>query len=236
MPALLACRDLLGIAKQWQDRYVCLPLRHHLATDRSPLAPFATKRRLNRVTILDGVSRLKRVEQMPFGTDTVIGMPGRVCDLLTTGNLHLAWVRHFVLDEAGRMLHLDLIRRIAALPAARETALFSATMPKEGGARAEALLRDPVPVSIPRRSLARGEESRSLAVRRTLGQASTPEATARRSGDATRHRVHPDKAWCDRVAAGLEDAGESVGAIHGNKSQPQRELGKWLPGQSPLST
>jgi ATP-dependent RNA helicase RhlE len=106
------------------------------------------------VAILGGMSRSMQVQRMRPGVDIVVGTPGRICDLMATGELKLNEVRYFVLDEADRMLDLGFIRDIrrivAALPGNRQSALFSATMPPDVGRLAETLLRNPVRVEIAR--------------------------------------------------------------------------------------
>src|SRR5215472_1360125 len=176
IPHLLAGRDLLGIAQTGTGKTAAfaLPMLQHLAANREQAHRFATRaiilaptrelalqieaslRRLgdlmpNRiVAILGGVSRFMQVQRMRAGADIVVGTPGRVCDLMSTGELKLDEVTHFVLDEADRMLDLGFIRDIrrivAALPVQRQSALFSATMPAEVGKLAESLLRNPVRV------------------------------------------------------------------------------------------
>src|SRR5215469_1199840 len=95
---------------------------------------------------------------MRRGADIVVGTPGRVCDLMATGELALNQVSQFVLDEADRMLDFGFIRDIrrivAALPGKRQSALFSATMPPDVGTLAETLLRDPLRVDVARRASA----------------------------------------------------------------------------------
>jgi ATP-dependent RNA helicase RhlE len=253
VPALLAGQDLLGVAQTGSGKTAAfgLPLLQHLAADPVRAAPLATRAlilaptrelatqiddnlrllavnlRLSRVTILGGVSRVRQVQQMRRGADIVIGTPGRVCDLLTSGELRLDRARHFVLDEADRMLDLgfvrDVRRIVAALPNDRQTALFSATMPKEVGALAESLLRDPVRVSVAPvpATLPRIAESVHF-----VAHSAKHSLLLRLLGDPTMRRVivfTRTKHGADRVAAKLEDAGESVCTIHGNKSQPQRE-------------
>src|SRR6185437_10205714 len=70
------------------------------------------------VAILGGVSRSMQVQRMRSGADIVVGTPGRVCDLMSTGELKLNEVRSFVLDEADRMLDLGFIRDIRRIVAA----------------------------------------------------------------------------------------------------------------------
>ena len=180
IPHLLLGRDLLGIAQTGTGKTAAfaLPMLQHLADD--PVRPrhFATRalilaptrelalqieaslrdlggqKGLRIVAVLGGVSRFRQAQRMRGGAEIVVGTPGRVCDLMATGELKLNEVSQFVLDEADRMLDLGFIRDIrrivSALPVERQSALFSATMPPEVGRLAETLLRNPVRVDIAR--------------------------------------------------------------------------------------
>ena len=160
IPHLLAGRDLLGVAQTGTGKTAAfaLPMLQHLAGDPAQPHRYGTralilaptrelalqieaslhrlggdqKRRI--VAILGGVSRFMQVQRMRAGADIVVGTPGRICDLMATGELKLNQVSHFVLDEADRMLDLGFIRDIrrivAALPVERQSSLFSATMPR----------------------------------------------------------------------------------------------------------
>ncbi len=253
IPALLDGRDLLGIAQTGTGKTAAfgLPLLQRLATENVRPAPFATRAlilaptrelalqidaslrrlatnlQLRSVTILGGVSRFRQVQAMRRGADIVVGTPGRVCDLLATAELRLGAVSHFVLDEADRMLDLGFIRDIrrivAALPARRQSALFSATMPKEVAGLAESLLRDPIRVSIA--PVAATTPKIEQQVHFVARDQKRPLLMAL-LGDPAMQRVivfTRTKRGADRVAEGLEQAGQTVSAIHGNKSQPQRE-------------
>jgi ATP-dependent RNA helicase RhlE len=162
IPHLLAGRDLLGIAQTGTGKTAAfaLPMLQHLADKQSHPHRFGTRALIlaptrelalqieaslhllsggkpRVVAILGGVSRFMQVQRMRPGADIVVGTPGRICDLMATGELKLNQVSHFVLDEADRMLDLGFIRDIrrivAALPVERQSALFSATMPAEVG-------------------------------------------------------------------------------------------------------
>ena len=158
IPQLLAGRDLLGVAQTGTGKTAAfaLPILQHLAAaGRRPrpfstscliLAPtrelalqidaairsFANGQPISTCVILGGVGRRPQEERMRRGPDIVVGTPGRIRDLMGTKHLRLDQVTHFVLDEADRMLDLGFIRDIrhvvAALPAQRQSMLFSATM------------------------------------------------------------------------------------------------------------
>ncbi len=178
LPAGLAGRDVLGIAQTGTGKTAAfaLPILQQMAA--APLRPrrfatralilsptrelavqieqefkkFGTGLALNTVLIVGGVGRSGQVTRMSRGADIVVGTPGRICDLMSTRNLLIDQCQFFVLDEADRMLDLgfmpDIRRVVAALPARRQSALFSATMPKEILSLAEGLLREPTRVSI----------------------------------------------------------------------------------------
>jgi len=157
----------------------------------------------------------------------LVGTPGRLLDHLRTGTLDLGSVRQLVLDEADQMLDLgflpDVRRILRAVPARRQTLLFSATMPPAIAALAEGILTRPVRVFV-------------------TPAASTVDAVdqhvhfVERSGKAALlHRLLEDpaveralvftrtKRGADRVAQGLVRNGTRAEAIHGNKSQKSRE-------------
>jgi len=178
LPAGLAGRDVLGTAQTGTGKTAAfaLPILQQMAAN--PLRPrrfatralilsptrelavqieqefrkFGTGLALNTVLVVGGVGRSGQVNRMSRGADIVVGTPGRICDLMSTRNLLIDQCQFFVLDEADRMLDLgfmpDIRRVVASLPARRQSALFSATMPKEILSLAEGLLREPVRVSI----------------------------------------------------------------------------------------
>ncbi|HTW71190.1 MAG TPA: DEAD/DEAH box helicase [Acetobacteraceae bacterium] len=253
IPPLLAGRDLLGIAQTGTGKTAAfsLPLLQHLATAAARAAPFHTSAlilaptrelaqqiddslrklgaglRVRSVTILGGVSRSRQVTAMRGGADIVVGTPGRICDLMAAGQLRLGAAPHFVLDEADRMLDLGFIRDIrhiaAALPAQRQSSLFSATMPQEVAHLAEAMLHDPVRVSIApvAATIPKIEE-----VVHFVPQAGKRSLLGWLLADPAMSRVlvfTRTKHGADRVASELGRDGVAVDALHGNKSQPARE-------------
>jgi ATP-dependent RNA helicase RhlE len=179
------------------------------------------------VPILGGVSRFMQVQRMRAGAEIVVGTPGRVCDLLSTGELKLNEVTHFVLDEADRMLDLGFIRDIrrivAALPARRQSALFSATMPAEVAQLAESLLRNPVRVDVAVSAPARLPIEQHVHFVEPAGKRTL---LSRLLNDPALSRVivfTRTKRAADKVADSLDADGIRVSALHGNKSQPARQ-------------
>ena len=228
-----------------------LPMLQHLTARPAPQRPFTARalilaptrelalqieesinklgsgmQRRRVVAILGGMSRSGQVRRMQSGADIVVGTPGRICDLMATRELRLDQVRHFVLDEGDRMLDLgfikDIRRIVAALPAERQSSLFSATMPTEVRRLAEGMLRDPVRVEIAgtTTTVPRIEQHvhivGSSAKRALLGTLLADPALSRVIVfTRTKHTAN-------KVAEHLEAGGVNVDALHGNKSQPAR--------------
>ncbi|MFL5257755.1 MAG: DEAD/DEAH box helicase [Rhodopila sp.] len=253
IPALIHGKDLLGIAQTGSGKTAAfaLPLLQHLAAHHVRPAPFVARAlilaptrelalqidetvralslhvRLRTAVIIGGASRFKQVETMRRGADIVIGTPGRVCDLMQTRELQLGAVTHFVLDEADRMLDLgfikDIRRIVAALPARRQSCLFSATMPTEVASLANSLLRDPVRVEIARKEETAPKIEQFV---HHLAQSGKQSLLLSMLNDDALSKVivfTRTKHGANKVAGVLENAGIQVNAIHGNKSQPQRE-------------
>ncbi|HEX5840128.1 MAG TPA: DEAD/DEAH box helicase [Anaerolineales bacterium] len=97
------------------------------------------------------ISRLNR------GVDVVVGTPGRLLDLIERKALNIKHVRTLVLDEADEMLNMgfmeDVEKILAEIPAERQTALFSATLPPRIRSLASRFMRDPQSVNIKRETL-----------------------------------------------------------------------------------
>jgi len=253
IPPLLAGRDLLGIAQTGSGKTFAfaLPILTHLMAEPRRPAPFQTRAlilaptrelalqideairslaagaRFRTVVIIGGASRYRQCEAMRRGAEIVIGTPGRVRDLMNTRELSIATTERFVLDEADRMLDLGFIRDIrhivAALPARRQSALFSATMPGEIASLAAGLLRDPVRVEIARKEETAPKITQSVRFVPSAGKQALL-AELLREPEFQRVLVFTrTKHGANKVAERLEATGVQVDAIHGNKSQPQRE-------------
>jgi ATP-dependent RNA helicase RhlE len=177
--------------------------------------------------VYGGVGHAPQREALTRGVDVLVATPGRLLDHIGERNVVLDGVEMFVLDEADQMLDMGFIRPIrqivAKLSARRQSLFFSATMPKEIGQLAGELLRDPVKVSV---------TPSATTVERVRQHVYLVDARAKRAllvelfanPELTRTLVFTrTKRGADRVAQHLAASGVSVAAIHGNKSQNQRE-------------
>jgi ATP-dependent RNA helicase RhlE len=141
--------------------------------------------------------------------------------------VHLDRVEVFVLDEADRMLDMGFIHNIrtivAKLPAERQTLLFSATMPREIADLANRLLRDPVRVAVtPAATTVERIAQRVIHLDRG-GKPALLAEILRQESVARTLVFTRTKRGADRVVRALAKAGLAAEAIHGNKSQGQRE-------------
>lgn len=106
------------------------------------------------LAVYGGAPYIRQINELRRGVDVVVGTPGRLIDLLNRGVLDLSAIRTVVLDEADEMLSMGFIEDIetilAATPAGRQTALFSATMPTPIRRLADKYMHNPQSVTIDR--------------------------------------------------------------------------------------
>ncbi len=177
--------------------------------------------------IFGGVPNGKSVRTVARGLDVLVATPGRLLDLIDQRELSLRELEILVLDEADQMLDLGFIhalkRIVRLIPEKRQTLFFSATMPKAIKQLADQYLTNPAQVSVtPVASTVDRVEQR-------LTMVNQAEKTALlihhlRSEPVERALVFSrTKHGADKIVRVFEAAGISANAIHGNKSQAQRE-------------
>ena len=253
IPGVMAGRDLLGIAQTGTGKTAAfaLPILHRLAEDRRPaprrgcrvlvLSPtrelatqiaesfrtYGAGLGMTVAVVFGGVKYGAQIKALAAGVDILVATPGRLIDHLGEKYAKLDQTEVFVLDEADQMLDLGFlqpIRKIVAhLPKERQNLFFSATMPGEIGKLAGELLKDPLKVSV---------APQATTVDRVRQNVIFVEASRKRAllcdmfadPKLTRTLVFTrTKRGADRVAKFLEQAGVTAAAIHGDKSQGQRE-------------
>ncbi len=253
IPILLEGRDVLGLAQTGTGKTAAfaLPLLHRLAEAPRPapkggarvlvLAPTRELvsqiadgfERLGRhmrpsvTTIFGGVSQFHQVNALKTGVDIIVATPGRLLDLIDQGLCDLSPLEALVLDEADQMLDMGFAkpieRIVATLPKNRHTLLFSATMPKSIATLAESLLCDPAKVEIapPSTTVDRIEQSVMFVDAAHKKTALLAQLRAPEIGQAVVFTLQKNIA--NEVCAFLTEAGIAAEALHGNKSQGQRE-------------
>ncbi|MDF2998921.1 MAG: box helicase domain protein [Xanthobacteraceae bacterium] len=253
VPHVLAGRDLIGIAQTGTGKTAAfaLPILHHITTVRQRperraaraliLSPtrelsgqilesfrqYGRHVRPSTALAIGGVPLGRQARALMAGVDVLVATPGRLVDLVENNAVRLDMVEMFVLDEADQMLDMGFIHAIRAivakLPKVRRNLFFSATMPKEIEKLADQLLTNPVRVAVtPVAKTADKIEQKVIFTDRN-GKANLLNELL--SGDAVKSALvfARTKHGADRVVKGLSIAGINAEAIHGNKSQPQRE-------------
>ena len=253
IPHVLAGRDLCGIAQTGTGKTAAfaLPILQRLSQQPARAArgtcrvlvlgptrelasqiaqsfkSYGGRLPLSTAVVFGGVPLGAQQRQLAHGVDILVATPGRLLDLIDRRALSLSGVQILVLDEADRMLDLGFIhalkRIVKMLPRQRQTLLFSATMPRTIAALSEDYLNDPVKVVVtpPATTVERvdqavtfvpSERKRELLATLLHGQNFERVLVFTR----TKHGA-------DKVVRHLSQAGIDSAAIHGNKSQPQRE-------------
>jgi superfamily II DNA/RNA helicase len=189
-----------------------------------------------RVTAVYGGVGLQKQAREAANAHIVVATPGRLEDLLDRGAFTLDHVRVLVLDEADRMLDMGfkpaVDRIVKRCPAKRQTLFFSATLDGEAGRVARAYTRDPaVHEHVPARARAIDIEHRFRPVRHAdRVSALVDELGSTRELALVFVRT---KRGADRLVKRLGTAGVRAVAMHGDKSQSQREkaLARFESGQ-----
>ncbi|MCC9626047.1 DEAD/DEAH box helicase [Thalassospira sp. MA62] len=253
IPSLMNGKDLLGIAQTGTGKTAAfaLPILDRLSKSdiRTPkgacrvlvLAPTrelaaqigdsfrAYGRFLNIRTavVVGGVAHGPQIKAITPGVEVLVATPGRLLDHVDSGKLSLKHVEVVVLDEADHMLDLGFLppikRIIKMLPRERQNLFFSATMPGQIGQLAGDMLSDPVKVSVTPVATTQERVDQSVYLiertrKRQLLAELLDDPIFKRTLVFTR-----TKRGADRVARHLEANQISAAAIHGNKSQNQRE-------------
>jgi ATP-dependent RNA helicase RhlE len=253
IPTVLTGRDLLGIAQTGTGKtaafmlpsldrlaaakrfakpgharmLVLAPTRELAAQIAASAQGYGRFMRLSVGVIFGGVPNQKSVRTVARGLDVLVATPGRLLDLIDQRALSLRDLEILVLDEADQMLDLGFIhalkRIVALVPPKRQTLFFSATMPRAIKELADKYLTNPAEVSV---------TPAATTVER-IDQSVTMVNQAEKTALLALHLQHPSveralvfsrtKHGADKIVRMLEAAGIASAAIHGNKSQAQRE-------------
>ena len=253
IPAVMLGKDLLGIAQTGTGKTAAfaLPILHRLAETRKPaprkgarclvLSPtrelasqiaesfrtYGAHMGMTVAVVFGGAKYGPQVKALTSGIDILVATPGRLIDHLGERTADLSSTEILVLDEADQMLDLGFlqpIRRIVSgMSRKRQNLFFSATMPTEIGKLASELLVNPVTVTVtPVASTAERVDQQLVFIEAPRKRALLAEMFA--DPALSRALVFTrTKRGADRVAKYLDDAGVLAAAIHGDKSQSQRE-------------
>jgi ATP-dependent RNA helicase RhlE len=178
IPALIDGNDLLGIAQTGTGKTAAfsLPIINNFGRNKIDIQAKSTRSLILTPTrelasqimqniddysdglglktkvVYGGVGRQNQVDSIALGLDILVATPGRLLDLIETGDINFKALEVFVLDEADTMLDMgffkDVQTIISKLPKNRQTLLFSATMPAEIEILATAILTSPIKIQI----------------------------------------------------------------------------------------
>ncbi|MYY52931.1 DEAD/DEAH box helicase [Ligilactobacillus salivarius] len=248
IPLVLAGNDVIGQAQTGTGKTAAfglpvlqqldLDLRQIQAVIISPTRELAIqtqeelfhlgKEKRAKVQVVYGGADIRRqIKQLEQHTPHIlVGTPGRLLDHIQRGTINLAHVKHLILDEADEMLDMgfldDIEKIIQAVPAERQTLLFSATMPKEILKIGEKFMVNPQIVKIKAKELTtdlvdqyfvKTKEFEKFDIMTRLIDVQAPELTI--VFGRTKRRV-------DELSRGLEARGYNAAGIHGDLTQQRR--------------
>jgi ATP-dependent RNA helicase RhlE len=216
------------------------PTRELAAQIEESFCAYGKNTPLRTAVIYGGVNQNPQVKALRNGIDILVATPGRLLDLMNQGHVDLKSVEVFVLDEADRMLDLgffpDIRKVVARLPEQRQTMLFSATMPRDIRELANTILSNPAnvqiaPVAATADLIEQGvylvtKRNKSVLLKHLL-----------KSQEITRALVFTrTKRAADKLVKQLQIFGIRSAAIHGDKSQANRErsLDSFRSGKVPV--
>lgn len=182
---------------------------------------------LRHTVVFGGVNQKPQIDKLDKGIDILIATPGRLLDLIGQKHISLDHIRHFVLDEADRMLDMgfihDIKRLLPLLPKRKQTLFFSATMPPAIDKLAKTILHHPTkvevtpvssPVDIIEQSLFMVEKPQKSELLIHILEKEQHKSVLVFS--RTKHGA-------DKIARILNRNGIGCEAIHGNKTQVSRQ-------------
>ncbi|MFI8237509.1 DEAD/DEAH box helicase [Streptomyces sp. NPDC085866] len=248
LPNALAGRDVLGRGRTGSGKTLAfgLPLLARLdgqrAQPRQPLAlvlvptrelaqqvtdalvPYARALRLRLATVVGGMSTGRQASALRGGTEVVVATPGRLKDLIERGDCRLDQVAVTVLDEADQMADMGFMPQVTALldqvPSGGQRLLFSATLDRNIDLLVRRYLHDPVVHSVdPSAGSVSTMEHHLLHVHDADKHTAATEIAAR---DGRVIMFLDTKHAVDRLTEHLLSVGVRASALHGGKSQPQR--------------
>jgi ATP-dependent RNA helicase RhlE len=253
IPALLAGRDLLGIAQTGTGKTAAfgIPLLQKLSIGHVPPKPREAKSlilaptrelavqieqslrtygrflNLKMAVILGGVSQNSQINATKHGVDILVATPGRLLDLINQRHIKLDNVSTFIVDEADRMLDMGFIRDVrkitAMLPRQRQSMLFSATMPDDVVKLVGDMLHQPERIEVAPQGRTADRVVQSLYYVPAMQKR---QLLMHLLGDLAMNRVlvfTRTKHGANKVAEHLLKNGIQSDAIHGNKSQNARQ-------------
>ena len=253
IPHILNKKDILGSAQTGTGKTAAfaLPILHHMIVDKNEpsfkrinvlvvtptrelaiqigenFTTYSKYTDINNTVIFGGVKQIKQTDKLKKGVDILIATPGRLLDLMSQGYISLKDISYFVLDEADRMLDMgfinDIKKIIDKLPRQRQSLFFSATMPNNILKLSNSILNYPEKVSVHQTS------ATADTIDQLIYYTNKSDKRALLT-DILKNKVLSQvlifsrtKHGADRLVKNLKKKKIAAVAIHGDKSQPQRQ-------------
>ncbi len=248
IPPALEGKDIIGLANTGTGKTAAflLPTIEKLLKDRVVasvliLAPtrelaqqideefrrFSAGQKLYSTLVVGGANITRQIQQVKRGPHVIIGTPGRIKDLIDRRVLRLHMVNTFILDEADRMCDMGFVRDIrtieSELPKERQTFCFSATMTNDVKLIVEQFMREPVTVSVVKNQTNDHIEQDVIHTRDKAHKIEVLTELLRQPEFGKVIIFGETKYGVQRLADNLTKSDLPAAAIHGNKSQSQRE-------------
>ena len=206
---------------------ILTPTRELAIQINDSIREYTTYSGIRHTVIYGGVKQHAQVSALKAGVDILVATPGRLLDLINQRYVSLHAIKHFVLDEADRMLDMgfihDIKKLLPLLPRERQTLFFSATMPSSITVLSRSILHNPVRVEVdPTSSVVDTIEQFIYFVEKPEKKDLLIDLLKRdrRKSVLVFSRT---KHGADKIARSLSKAGIGSEAIHGNKSQNARQ-------------
>ena len=202
---------------------VLVPTRELASQIAAEMRPLLAARSLTSYPFYGGLGFKGQRTALSRGVDVAVACPGRLEDLMSTGELDLSNVEVAVVDEADRMADMGFLpavcRILDATPSERQTLLFSATLDGDVDVLVRRYQRQPVRHEVAEQQL--GRASHEFRAVTSADRAALCADLIMAPGSSvvfvrTKHGA-------DRLARRLKNDGAAVAAIHGDRSQAQRE-------------
>ncbi len=225
---LLSARDSGLAQKRVKPRSLILvPTRELAVQVHESVRTYGKHLKLKAAAIYGGVGIGPQIHALRAGVDIIVATPGRLLDHVNQRSVDLSGVEVLVLDEGDRMLDMgfinDIRKILALLPKQKQSLLFSATFSDEIRGLATGLLRDPVSVEVARRNAPAEAVAQSVY---HVDRERKKDLLVQLIDDHGWHQVlvfTRTKHGADALSERLGKAGIKSAALHGNKSQGQRQ-------------
>jgi len=251
IPLIVSKNDIMGSAQTGTGKTAAfaLPILHHLINEKSfehkikalvvtptrelaiqideNFTAYSKYTKIRNTVVFGGVKQGLQTNSLKKGVDVLIATPGRLLDLISQGFISLKGIRYFVLDEADRMLDMgfihDIRKIISKLPTERQSLFFSATMPNNILSLANSILRDPKKVAAHQISTA-ANTIRQFIYYTNKDTKKELLLHILKNKDISHILIFSrTKHGADRIVRNLKNKNINALAIHGNKSQNQRQ-------------